>query len=46
MNMGNEIFKQNNADQVKDNATKLEYTNNGKNINGSRSVIQKFLIQN
>ena len=27
MEMDNEIFKQNNADQVKGNATKLEYTN-------------------
>ena len=32
MEMDNEIFKQNNADQVKGNATKLEYTNYGKNI--------------
>ena len=34
MEMDNEIFKQNNADQVKDNAAKLEYPN-GKNVNGS-----------
>ena len=27
--MDNEIFKQNNADQVKDNATNLQYTNYG-----------------
>ena len=44
MKMNNEIFKQNNADEVKDNATKLEKTNYGKNINGSPSFIQKFLI--
>ena len=43
MEMENEIFKQNNADQVKGNATKLEYTNYGKNIKGS-SFIQKFMI--
>ena len=44
MVMDNEIFKQNNADQVKDNATKLEYTNYGKNKNGSPSFSQKFLV--
>ena len=44
MEMDNEIFKQNNADQAKGNATKLEYTNYGKNINGSPSFVQKFLI--
>ena len=42
--MENEIFKQNNADQVKDNAAKLEYTNYGKNVNDSPSFIQKCLI--
>ena len=31
MKMDNEIFKQNNLDQVKGNAAKLEYTNCGKN---------------
>ena len=44
MEMENEIFKQNNADQVRGNAINLEYTNYGKNINGSPSFIQKFLI--
>ena len=44
MEMDHEIFKQNNADQVKDNATKSEYTKYGKNINGSPSFIQKLLI--
>ena len=44
MEMDNKFFKQNNANQVKSNATKLEYTNYGKNINGSPSFIQKFLI--
>ena len=44
MKVDNESFKQNNADQVKGNATKLEYTNYGKNMNGSPSFIQKFLI--
>ena len=43
--MDNEIFKQNNADQVKGNTTKSEYTNCDKNRNGSPSFIQKFLIQ-
>ena len=33
--MDNEIFKQNIVDQVNGNATKLEYTNNGKNTNYS-----------
>ena len=33
--MDNKIFKQNNADQVKSNATKLEYTNYCKNLSGS-----------
>ena len=46
MEMDNEIFKQNDTDQVKRNATKLEYTNQDKNINGSHSSIQKILIQN
>ena len=46
MEMDNEIFKQNNADQAKDNAIKLEYTNYGNNINGSPYFIEKFLIQN
>ena len=46
MEMDNKLFKQNNADQVKGNATKLEYTSYHKNINGSPSFIQKFLIQN
>ena len=40
----NEIFKQNNAGQVTDNATKLKYTNYSKNINGCPSFIQNFLI--
>ena len=44
MEMDIGISKQNNADQVKGNATKLEYTNYGKNINGSPSFFQKFLI--
>ena len=35
MKMDNEIFKQNIVDQVNGNATKLEYTNNGKNTNYS-----------
>ena len=30
MEMNNEIFKQNNTDQAKSNATKLEYTNDSK----------------
>ena len=38
------IFKQNNADQVKGNATKLEQTSYGKNISGPPSFIQTFLI--
>ena len=42
--MENDIFKQKNADQVRGNAINLEYTNYGKNINGSPSFIQKFLI--
>ena len=46
MKMHNKIFKQNNADQAKGNPTKLEYTNIGKNMNGSLSFIQKFLMQN
>ena len=46
MKMDNEIFKQNNLDQVKGNAAKLEYTNCGKIVNGSPALIQKFLIQN
>ena len=33
--MDNKIFKQNNADQVKSNATKLEYTNYCENLSGS-----------
>ena len=33
--MDNKIFKQNNAGQVKSNATKLEYTNYCKNLSGS-----------
>ena len=40
MEMDNEILKQDNADQVKGNATKLEYTDYGKNINGSLSFIR------
>ena len=39
MEMENEIFKLNKADQVKGNATKLQYTNYSKNINGSPSFI-------
>ena len=46
MAMDNEIFKQNNVNQAKGNGTKLEYTNYGKNINGSPSFIQNFLIYN
>ena len=46
MEMDNEILKQDNADQVKGNATKLEYTDYGKNINSSLSFIRKSLIQN
>ena len=38
--MDNEIFKQNNLVH----AAKLEYTNCGKNVNGSPALIQKFLI--
>ena len=45
MEIDNEIFKQRNADQVKDNATKLEYKNYGKNVTGS-PLIKKFLLQN
>ena len=44
MKMDKGIFKENNADQVKGNASKLEYTNCRKNINGSPSFIQKFLV--
>ena len=44
MEMDNEIFKQNNVDQAKGNATNLEYTNRDKNVNGSPSFIQKFLL--
>ena len=44
MKMDNYIFKKNIADQINGNATKFEYTNNGKNINGSLSFIQNFLI--
>ena len=44
MEIDNESFKQNNADQGKGNATKLEYTNYGKNVNSFPSFIQKFLI--
>ena len=43
MEIDNEVFKQN-TDQVKGNATKLEYTNYDKIINGSPSFIQKILI--
>ena len=39
-----EMFIQNNADQAKGSAAKLEYANYGKNINGSSAFIQKFLI--
>ena len=35
MEMDNKFFKQNNANQVKSNATKLEYTNYCKNLSGS-----------
>ena len=38
------MFKQNNAEQVKGNTTKFENTNYGKNMNGSPSFIQKFLV--
>ena len=44
MKMDNEIFKQNNADQVKDNATKLEYTIYGKYKSCSPPFIKKSLI--
>ena len=44
MKMDNEIFKENNSDQVKGNTAKLEYTKYGKNTNGLSSLIQKFLI--
>ena len=45
MEMDNEIVQQNNAGQVKANATKLEYTNYGKIMNkGKPSFIQTFLI--
>ena len=46
MEVNNEIFKLNNADQVKGNPTKLEYTNHSKYIKGSPSFIKKILIQN
>ena len=46
MEMDNGIFKRNNADEVKSKALKLECTNYGKNINGSPTLIQKFLIMN
>ena len=42
MEIDKEIFKQNNADQVKGNATKLEYTNYRKNINDSPSFISNI----
>ena len=45
MEMDNEIFKQNNDDQVKDNPTKLEYTNYGKNINDSPSFIKVIIYR-
>ena len=44
MEVDSEIFRQNNVDQAKGNATKLEYRNYDKNINGSPSFIQKFLV--
>ena len=44
--MDNEIFKYNNGDEVKGNATKLECTNYGKNLKCCPSFIQKCLIQN
>ena len=44
MEMDNKIFKEDNVDQVKGNATKLEYTTYSKNIKGSHSFIPKFLI--
>ena len=44
MEMDNEIFKQNNVGQVKNNATKLEYTIYGKNVNSSPPFMQNFLI--
>ena len=40
MEMDNEICKQNNADQVKGNPTKLEDLSYGKSINRSPSFIQ------
>ena len=42
METDNEIFKQNNADQVKGNAAKVEYTNYSKNVNGSPSFVTIF----
>ena len=39
MKMDNGIFHQNIAGQVNGNATKLEYTNHSKNINGSPSFV-------
>ena len=44
MEMDSKLLKQNIADHVKGNATKLEYTNYGKNINGCLSFIQKLLM--
>ena len=37
-------FSNSDADQLKDNATKLEYTNYGKNINGSPSFIHNSVL--
>ena len=42
MEMDSKIFKRNNADQVKANATKLEYTNYGKNVNGFLLSFKSF----
>ena len=42
MEMDKEIFKQNNADQGKGNAAKLEYTNYGRNVTGSPFFYSKL----
>ena len=42
MEMDNKIIKQNNGDQVKSNATKLEYTNYCKNLNVSPYFYSKI----
>ena len=42
--MDNKFFKQTNVEQVKGNATKLEFANCTKNLNDSTSFIQKSLV--